>query len=52
MYSHVGNFPKDDPGIDYIAETRKTYSGRVIVGRDMMIITIGDDVTVNTERVE
>lgn len=52
VYSHVGNFPKYDARIDYIAETRKTYSGRVIVGEDLMTITIGDDVTVSTERAE
>jgi hypothetical protein len=46
VYSHIGNFPRYDSSIDYIARTRENYSGRVIVGEDLMTITIADDVTV------
>jgi ribonuclease Z len=48
VYSHIGNFPRYDSSIDYIARTRENYSGRVIVGEDLMTITIADDVTVKT----
>jgi ribonuclease Z len=52
VYSHIGNFPKYDASMDYIALTKKNYLGRVIVGKDLMTITISDDVTVSTELVK
>ena len=52
VYSHIGNFPKYDPSIDYIALTKKSYSGRVIVGEDLMTITISGEVTVSNELVK
>ena len=43
VYSHI--VPPDVP--DLVAHTRKTYSGRLEVGEDLMTIEIGDQVTVS-----
>jgi len=43
VYSHI--VPPHVP--DLVAHTRKTYSGRLEVGEDLMTIEIGDQVTVS-----
>ncbi len=43
VYSHI--VPPDVP--DLVAQTRKTYSGRLEVGEDLMTIRIGNEVTVS-----
>ncbi len=52
VYSHIGDFPSDNSDIDYAARTRKSYTGRVIQGEDLMTITISDDISVSSELVE
>ena len=50
VYSHLvflsdAKFPR--PTVDDLAQqTRKTYSGPLVVGKDLMSFTIGDSVTV------
>jgi ribonuclease Z len=46
VYSHFGNFPGDVSSIDYVGLTRKHYTGRIILGEDLMTITISDTVEV------
>lgn len=52
VYSHIGNFGGDDSSVDYVGRTREHYTGRIILGEDLMTITIADDVKVSTELVE
>jgi ribonuclease Z len=52
VYSHIGNFGGDESSIDYVGRTREHYTGRIILGEDLMTITIADDVTVSTELVK
>ncbi len=52
VYSHIGNFGSDESSVDYVGRTREHYTGRIILGEDLMTITIADDVKVSTELVE
>jgi ribonuclease Z len=52
VYSHIGNFGGDESSVDYVGRTREHYTGRIILGEELMTITIADDVTVSTELVE
>jgi len=52
VYSHIGNFGGDESSVDYVGRTREHYTGRIILGEDLMTITIADDVTVSTELVK
>ena len=45
VYTHVITFDSSNDEI-LVAETEATYSGAVIVGEDLMIIEVGDDVRV------
>ena len=44
VYTHI--IPWNSPPEDIIAATRKTYDGPLEVGEDLMVINIGDEVTV------
>ena len=46
VYSHYGSFPSDDYNFDYVGQTRKHYTGKVVLGQDLMTVTIADDITV------
>jgi ribonuclease Z len=46
VYSHIGSFGGSESNTDYVGLTRKNYAGRVILGEDLMTITIADDVKV------
>jgi ribonuclease Z len=45
VYSHI--VPSPARPDDLIPNTRKTYAGRLAVGYDLMLLTIGDDVTIS-----
>jgi len=44
VYSHIVTFGVSEAQL--VARTRKTYTGRLVVGRDLMSIDVGDTVTV------
>lgn len=46
VYSHIGNFGGAESSIDYVGRTREHYTGRIILGEDLMTITIADAVKV------
>jgi ribonuclease Z len=48
VYSHIVPSPATDH--DLIAPTRRAYKGRLLVGRDLMTITIGERIEVGTAR--
>jgi len=51
VYSHFSLFGTPEPGVDeLVARTRKTYSGPLAVGEDLMTISIGDSVSVKRFR--
>ena len=52
VYSHIGNFGGDESSVDYVGRTREHYTGRIILGEDLMTITIADDVKVSNELVK
>ena len=45
VYSHI--VPSPATPEDLISPTRKTYAGRLAVGYDLMLVTIGSDVTIS-----
>ena len=45
VYSHI--VPSPTQSDDLIRPTRKTYRGRLAVGYDLMLLTIGPDITIN-----
>lgn len=47
VYNHIGNFPGPESGVDYVGRTTKYYDGKVVLGEDLMTITIGDEVKVS-----
>jgi len=49
VYSHI--VPSPAKPEDLLPPTRKTYQGRVVVGFDLMLITIGEEVTVGRREV-
>lgn len=52
VYSHIGNFGGDESSINYVNRTREHYTGRIILGEDLMTITIADDVKISNELVK
>ena len=46
VYSHIGNFGGAEISVDYVGRTREHYTGRIILGEDLMTITIADDIKV------
>ena len=46
VYNRIGNFPGPEYGVDYVGRTTKYYDGKVVLGEDLMTITIGDEVKV------
>ena len=51
VYSHIGTFGGAESSVDYVGRTREHYTGRIILGEDLMTITIADDVKVSNELV-
>jgi len=45
VYSHI--IPPDAPAEDFIVQTRKTYSGPLEVGEDLMSIDVGNEIRVS-----
>ena len=52
VYSHIGNFGGDESSTDYVDRTREHYAGKIILGEDLMTITIADEVKVSNELVK
>jgi ribonuclease Z len=55
VYTHVA-IPPIDPSIplptidDIISQTRKSYTGQIVVGEDLMVINIGDSVEIKQNK--
>ena len=52
VYSHIGTFGGDESTSEFVDRTREHYPGRIILGEDLMTITIADDVKVSNELVK
>jgi ribonuclease Z len=50
VFSHFGNTGGAESRVDFVTLTREHYTGRVILGEEMMTITIADDVTVRSKQ--